>query len=259
MGKTKIEAAVISLATATKRRQAMTEMLERFPVKWSYFDAHTSLANTDLNYDPDQAKRRFGRTLGPQEVAVYSSHFEVMKQFLARGEADFLLILEDDIILDPDFPLQEFADFCADTGIDYMRLFGKHFADGVRLGFFYDRALVRYKSSPAGTQAYLVSRHGAKVFTDKFRAVVATPDLAMDRFWETQLPLYGLFPYPVIERFTPTSIPIPPNPQLSTAERLERHFNRVLDKAAEIGANLRLMRSDAALRRRLPAFRQVGA
>jgi glycosyl transferase, family 25 len=260
MGKTTVEAAVISLPTATERRRSMAAMLERLSVKWSYFDAHTSLANTDLHYDPSEAKRRFGRTLGAQEIAVYSSHFEVLKQFLARGESDFVLVLEDDIILDTAFPLQEFADFCADKSIDYMRLFGKHFADGVRLGFFYDRAVVRYKSSPAGAQAYLVSRHGARIITEKFRSIIATPDLAMDRFWESQLPLYSLFPYPVIERFSPTSIPIPrAGDELSSSERLVRAFNRVIDKASKIGANLLLKRSDAALRRRLPAFRQVGS
>ena len=92
-------------------------MLAESEFNWSYFDAHRQLACEELSYDEDKARLRFGRGLARQEVAVFSSHYGVWKQFLARGAGEYLLVMEDDLILDTDFPLQEFVAFCASAGL----------------------------------------------------------------------------------------------------------------------------------------------
>src|SRR3979411_2468260 len=145
-----VEVVVISLPSATERRGRVSTMLEGSGLNWSYFDAHRSLVCTELRYDEREIKRCFGRTLSLPEVAVYSSQFAVLKKFLDSGTSDYVLVLEDDVIYDVDFPLGEFAAFCAERKIDYIRLFGKHPAKSVRVGFFYDRSIMRYETSPAG-------------------------------------------------------------------------------------------------------------
>src|ERR1700722_7497164 len=142
----KVEIVVISLPGAVERRRKIEAMFEGTGLDWSYFDAHISLKHSGLRYDLDEVKKRFGRTLSVPEIAVCSSHVAVLHEFLERGSTEYVLVLEDDVVFDTDFPLGEFAAFCAEKGIDYIRLFGKHYAAAVRLGFFFDRSIVRYKS-----------------------------------------------------------------------------------------------------------------
>ena len=253
-----VEIVVISLSRATERRRNIETMFQGTGLTWSYFDAHTSLSCRGLRYDLGEVKRLFGRTLSNPEIAVCSSHVAVLNEFLERGSMDYILVLEDDVIFDTDFPLDDFSAFCSENGIDYVRLFGKHYAKAIRLGFFFDRSIVRYTTSPAGAQAYLMSKAGARRFLDGYRSIDATVDLAMDKFWVTQLPIYSIFPYPIIERYSPTSIPMQPAmKELSGRETLIRLTNRAIEKARKIRGNLALRTLDKNMKRKSWRFRQI--
>jgi glycosyl transferase family 25 len=253
-----VEIVVISLQNAAERRRKIDHQFEGTGLKWSYFDAHTSLKHSGLQYDPNQAKKRFGRTLSAPEIAVCSSQVAALSNFLERGSTKYVLILEDDVIFDTDFPLDQFCAFCSEKGIDYIRLFGKHYAEAVRLGFFFDRSIVRYKSSPAGAQAYLMSKTGARKFLEAYRSIDATVDLAMDRFWDLQLPIYSIFPYPIIERYSPTSIPMPPYVrELNAWENLVWQFNRTIAKLKKIRANVALRAADRRMQQERWRFQQI--
>ena len=254
----RVEIVVISLPTAIERRRKIEAMFEGTGLSWSYFDAHTSLKHPGLRYDVDEIKRQFGRTLSAPEIAVCSSQVAVLDEFLQHGSSEYILVLEDDVIFDTDFPLDDFAAFCSEKAIDYIRLFGKHYAEAVRLGFFFDRSIVRYKSSPAGAQAYLMSKAGARKFLEGYRSIDATVDLAMDRFWILQLPIYSIFPYPIIERYSPTSIPVPAHvKERSRWENLVWQYNRAVAKAKKIGANIALRAEDRRMQRESWYFRQI--
>jgi len=254
----RVEIVVISLPTAIERRRKIEAMFEGTGLRWSYFDAHTSLKHPGLRYDVDEIKRQFGRTLSAPEIAVCSSQVAVLDEFLQHGSSEYILVLEDDVIFDTDFPLDDFAAFCSEKAIDYIRLFGKHYAEAVRLGFFFDRSIVRYKSSPAGAQAYLMSKAGARKFLEGYRSIDATVDLAMDRFWILQLPIYSIFPYPIIERYSPTSIPVPAHvKERSRWENLVWQYNRAVAKARKIGANIALRAEDRRMQQESWYFRQI--
>jgi glycosyl transferase, family 25 len=253
-----VEIVVISLPTAAQRRRNIEAMFRGTGFNWTYFDAHTSLKHPGLRYDLGEVKRLFGRTLSDPEIAVCSSHVAVLSDFLERGTTEYALVLEDDVIFDTDFPLEEFGAFCSKNNIDYVRLFGKHYANAVRLGFFFDRSILRYTTSPAGAQAYLMSKAGARKFLESYRSIDATVDLAMDQFWITQLPIYSIFPYPVIERYSPTSIPVPASvKELSSWETLIRWRNRVAAKLRKIGANVALRGADRHMQQKSWRFRQI--
>jgi glycosyl transferase, family 25 len=253
-----VEIVVISLPTAAQRRRNIEAMFRGTGFNWTYFDAHTSLKHPGLRYDLGEVKRLFGRTLSGPEIAVCSSHVAVLSDFLQRGTTEYILVLEDDVIFDTDFPLEEFGAFCSQNSLDYVRLFGKHYASAVRLGFFFDRSILRYTTSPAGAQAYLMSRAGARRFLESYRSIDATVDLAMDAFWVTQLPIYSIFPYPIIERYSPTSIPVPASAkELSSWETLIRWRNRAAAKLRKIGANVALRGADRQMRHKSWRFRQI--
>lgn len=253
-----VEIVVISLPSATERRHKIEALFQGTGLNWSYFDAHTSLKHSGLQYDVGEIKKRFGRTLSGPEIAVCSSHVAVLSDFLERGSTEYVLVLEDDVIFDTDFPLDKFSAYCSEKGIDYIRLFGKHYAKAVRLDFFFDRSIVRYLSSPAGAQAYLMSKAGARRFLESYRSIDATVDLAMDRFWTLQLPIYSIFPYPIIERYSPTSIPMPPYVrELGVWENLVWQYNRTITKVKKIWANIALRGTDRRMKRESLRFRQI--
>jgi GR25 family glycosyltransferase involved in LPS biosynthesis len=253
-----VEIVVISLPNATERRRKIDAQFEGTGLKWTYFDAHTSLKHSGLRYDPNEAKKRFGRTLSAPEIAICSSQVAALSDFLERGSTEYVLVLEDDVIFDTDFPLDQFCAFCSEQGIDYIRLFGKHYAKAVRLGFFFDRSILRYKSSPAGAQAYLMSKAGTRKFLERYRSIDTTVDLAMDRFWDLRLPIYSIFPYPVIERYSPTSIPMPPYVrELGRWENLVWQFNRTIAKLKKIRGNIALRSADRRMQRESWRFRQI--
>ncbi|QDL98017.1 glycosyltransferase family 25 protein [Rhodopseudomonas palustris] len=254
-----VKVVVLSLQTAAERRSQMTAMLGNTSLDWQYFDAHTSLMCPGLHCDNAELPRHFGRKLSPPEIAVCSSHAAILSDFVDSNQADYILVLEDDVIFDTDFPLDRFCAFCASNGLEYVRLFGKHYAKAVHLGFFYERSIVRFTTSPAGTQAYLMSRMAARRFLESYRSIRATIDLAMDSFWITRLPIYSIFPYPVIERFSPTSIPMPADTvEVRGLDRLVWQGARVINKARKIRTNARLRKSDESLRQRHWQFRQIG-
>lgn len=255
---TGLDIVVISLASATKRRQQIDAMFAEWGRSWSYFDAHTSLQQSGLTYDPDLVMRSYGRALTVPQIAVTSSHIAVLSDFVARNTAEHILVLEDDVIFDIDFPLDKLRDFCATHAIDYIRLFGKHYADAVRLGFFYDRSILRYTTSTTGAQAYIMSRNGAKRFIDSFPTIDNAVDLAMDSFWKTGSPIYSIFPYPVIERYSPTSIPIPPTTNdLGVMGRVELYAGRLTRKCKKIIRNWSLRSTDEAMRKKFDHFSQI--
>lgn len=252
-----VEIVVISLSTATERRQKITEQFKALPYPWSFFDAHRSLVHEDLVCDEIDLLRRSGRNFSVPQLAVWSSHYTVIKKFLESSESEYLLVFEDDVLFDTDFPISKVVDFCAEREIDYIRLYGMYYAAAVKLSYFYDRGLIRYKSSPCGMQAYILSKAGAKKFTDSTRKIEATVDLAIDFFWKTDLPIYAIFPFPIIERYTPTSIPILSHDPLSWQDNLAFAKNRIISKLAKMRENFRLRRSDAEFKRSSLPFQQV--
>jgi glycosyl transferase, family 25 len=254
-----VEIVVISLLRATERRRLISEQFASLSHPWSFFDAQTSLANPALEYDEARIKRTFGRTLSGPELAVWSSHYTVFQRFLNEGRSDYLIVFEDDVIFDTAFPINAVVDLSEERGIHYIRLFGMYYADAVRLSFFYDRSIVRYKSSPAGAQAYLISKEGARRLVNGCQAIEATVDLAMDHFWKTGLPIYAVFPFPVIERFSPTSIPMQNGGGLSRAEWRARTINRVRNKLLKINENRKLVSVDNQFQRNALAFKQINA
>jgi GR25 family glycosyltransferase involved in LPS biosynthesis len=233
-------------------------MFEGTTIKWRFFDAHTSLAQPGLHYDPEDVTRRFGRPLSQPEIGICSSHVAVLDQYVKSGTADYVLVFEDDVIYDTDFPIEKFAARCAENGMSYVRLFGKHYVEAVVLGYFYDRHIIRMKTSPTGAQGYLMTKQAASSFIESFRRIDQPVDLAMDSFWRTGLPIYSIFPFPIIERYSRSQNLIPgPPAHISAADRLSRLYIRAVNKMKKQLANARLKSADRKMKKSGEAFQQV--
>jgi glycosyl transferase family 25 len=194
---------VVSVADAVARRTAFD--LASSGATYTYFDAHRSLAS-DLTYDPELVRRRFGRELKPGELGCYSSHFSLWRRLLEDDTCDQYVILEDDVIVDWEFLNQ----ICrAKHGLNYIRLYFKRFTDFriidrefVQVG----RTLIELYGHAYGTQGYLVTKEGAQVFCRHLGMVQRPVDDAMDRVWDHGVRNFAVFPFPIIERSAESDI-----------------------------------------------------
>ena len=185
----------------------MAETLQsRTDLDWRFFDAlggHSDAVN--LPSDPGDQIKRFGRPLAAGELGCFKSHYYILR---AHAEANgWLLVLEDDVWLDPDFSLEETVALLERRGLQYCRLYAKCYRPanviGEMSGF---RQLVRFRTDPYGTQAYLIHSDGARRFVACQNAIVRPIDDELGRFWEHGLWPVAVFPFPAVERSVVSSI-----------------------------------------------------
>ena len=254
-----IEIVVISLASAAERRRSAAERLHALQWPWRFFDAHTAVDN-ELPYDPERAALCRGYRLTPAEIGCFSSHFNCIKLHASRSDAKptHMLVLEDDVVLDPCFDVAVIPALMSRLEIDYLRLFSRFMTRSKYLGRVgSNRSLYRFVVPPYGAQAYAISRAGARRFIDSVSQIERPVDDELDRYWVNDLPAYALFPYPVIESSATTTVAkgFADNRPVSQSRRA-RGFTMVWQEKFRRGrANLRLAAQDAAVTRALRGFK----
>jgi glycosyl transferase, family 25 len=226
---------VISLLSASQRRLAFDTDNSRFQSAWTFFDAHESL-HPDLDYEEDRAIIAKGRPLTRGELGCYSSHYDLWTRLAGDSDADQYIILEDDVIVDWSYLKLLMAERHEDAGNDYIRLYYKK---PVKQRFlqkdFLARStwLVELLGYAFGTQAYVLTKKGARRFLGQLRSVSRPIDDAMDRSWAHGIPNRAVFPFPVIEQTVESNIgavrferfEIPP--RLKVRRFVERNLERV--------------------------------
>jgi glycosyl transferase family 25 len=187
----------ISLA-GSDRRARMKEQLDATPLEWSFFDARIGVP-IDLPHDPARAVARHGRRLTSGELGCFASHWALWERLIADDAHDIMLVLEDDLIINPVFfdAMETVAE--AARGYGYLRLYAKVPA-GLRLETtFLDRNIARFSGRAYGTQAYLITKDIARRWRASIREIVRPIDDEMDRYWAHDIPIRAVFPFPVME------------------------------------------------------------
>ncbi|HEY7613924.1 MAG TPA: glycosyltransferase family 25 protein [Gemmatimonadales bacterium] len=234
---------VISLPDAVARRAGFAERARDTTLPWKFFDAHRELG-PGLSYRPDDAVVAKGRPLMPGELGCYSSHYHAWQALLESSAAQ-TIVLEDDTIVDWTF-LEKLAavDFAA-RGVSYLRLFAKR-PCAFRLhgeAIEPQRYLIEYAGYAHGTQGYVVTRTSAERFARHCRRVRRPVDIELDRAWDHGVPCLAVFPFPLTEISTASTIGsarwrqqrIPP------ALRRARFGMRVAERGRRIGHWVRVM------------------
>jgi GR25 family glycosyltransferase involved in LPS biosynthesis len=248
-----LQIVVISLA-GSSRRPRMREAMEALGLPWRFFDACTGAGAQP--YDPERSLRIWGRPMTSGEVGCAASHLAVIQQAAGDAEPGWTLVIEDDVALDPLFDIRAATALCEDLGLDYLRLYARFLAPSRTLAWLGQRQLVRFLRSPMGSQAYLISRRGAARASLRMSRIERPVDWELDRFWHNGLDNYALFPFPLIERLSPSTVskfPAGPETRASPYQRLYRLAYRTWEYVRRDLANLRLRARDAALKRRLAA------
>ena len=198
---------VVSMENAAARRAAFAERARMASVAWRFFDAKQSLAN-GLAYDADAVARNKGRQLTEGEIGCYSSHYSIWQEIIAKGWRQ-CIVLEDDTIVDWAFLARIGATDLAAHGIRYLRLYAKTpiWHRSVRKNFLqHARTVVELVGHAYGTQAYVITREGARALSAACSTVRRPIDDEMDRSWDHGVPNLMLFPAPVIEEYVESGI-----------------------------------------------------
>ena len=205
------------------------------------------------------ARAHFGRGLSEPELAICSSHVAVLSEFLQRSQANHILVLEDDVIFDTDFPLARFGAFCAENGIEYIRLFGKHYAKAIRLGFFYDPLDPAIRDHPGGRAGLSDVEEGRQGFPGQLSIDSTRPSTS--RWTASGKSRYRSIRFSRIRsssdflrhrsrwRLMAGEFTLP--------ERLSFNFKRIHHKLRKTWANAALRKTDRQLRQRAGRFRQI--
>jgi glycosyl transferase family 25 len=237
---------VISVSSRDDRRQHIANHLRNWHLRWDFFDALTG-DHPRYAYDEERAKLVRGRPLSGGERGCFGSHVACMIEFVEKSSDDFLFVIEDDVILDTNFDYGLIVGWMHKLEIEYLRLYSRYAFKARYILEIGRRQLIRFKYGPYGTQAYIISRSGAVQFLKSVSRCERPIDDELDRFWHHHLPPYAIFPYPVLEFETDSTVGRSDKPVLNasfaheTMKRFETMRMRI--------ANLSLRARDRALQR----------
>lgn len=208
----RFEIKILSLASADERRARVIEMMARCGIgEWSFFDA-VAADRALLPYDETQTFKAYGSVMSPAEISCAASHMTIISDFIARDDLDYIVVFEDDVLFDPSIDLAATVRVVDLLGIGYLKLYARYFVPAAYLASFGRSALYRFTWPPSGIQGYVLSKAAAQSMLASFlrRPSLELPiDLMMDRYWETGVPIYMLYPFPLLELNVPTTIHTP--------------------------------------------------
>lgn len=235
-----LQARVVSLPQATRRRALVEDNLRDLPLPWQFFDALRGDAVSDIAPDASRQARRFGRPLAANEIGCFKSHVALLGEFARDPTLEWLLVLEDDVWVDTAFDFADITARLTAAQIDYLRLYARRWKAADVVQHWGERQLLRFRTDPYGTQAYLISRAGARRFIASLHSIDMPIDDELGRFWVNGLEIYAVFPFPVIERSLPSSLAgtRQANPIRASSFTWRRHLDRLLGYAMKARSNL---------------------
>lgn len=144
-------------------------------------------------------RAQYHRPLSAGEVGCYASHQAVWRRLLESGDG-WALVFEDDVdIVGPLAPVLDAFDSLP-RDWDLIKLIGRRVEKiERRMPLAAGVELVSYRRVPSLTGAYAITRRGAQALLSS-RAQFGRPvDVDMRYWWECDLTVLGVQPYPVVE------------------------------------------------------------
>jgi glycosyl transferase family 25 len=195
---------VISLCDSPRRPGMAAQLDAVLGLDWQFFDALRCLP-AEITYDPATARRTIRRELTPGELGCFASH-AAMWRVLLDSDADAIVVLEDDLLIDPGFFAELPRIVVALSGHPFVRLYAKAPTSARIIGRVANRHVVRYRGVAIGNQGYILRRAAATRWAEAIRAAVRPIDDEMERYWAHGIANIGLHPFPIIELIGPSSI-----------------------------------------------------
>lgn len=191
----------INLARDQVRASAMTQAFVTCKYQPERFDAvdWRALPTQEQQhfYHPELNKKGYFRGLTAGECGCYASHLKICR-LLLDSDANWALILEDDVEPDPSFDAVMDAIDALPAHWDMIKLIGRtkeKVANQFALSSTHQ--FVQYSRIPILASAYIVSRSGAQKMLNGRQPFARPIDVDMRWWWENDLRVFGVLPYPV--------------------------------------------------------------
>lgn len=195
----------INLDEDTSRRANIESELARLDLKASRLQAvrwtRLSTAAQDALYSPQLNRRQFHLPLVAGEKGCYASHLLACDALL-RSEHEALVVLEDDITLDPALPAVLRAvqvRLSAQPDVDVVKLMGrdrekiKH-REPLEAPCQPARSWTHYRRVPSLTAGQVVTREGARKMLSHHCPFGRPVDVDQRHWWEAHLVIRGVHP-----------------------------------------------------------------
>ncbi|KJV44057.1 glycosyltransferase family 25 protein [Acinetobacter indicus] len=190
----KVVTYLINLDGSHERLKCATQQLES--VNWSFerfsaVDGRGKALTEFVNYDDQGAQQILGRSLMNSELGCYLSHYTCAEKFL-NTEADYLVVLEDDMQIDPDFKaklgdLLEYLDHHKELDWYLINIAAKKKKLSKDITQIEDMSLWHAFYFPIRGLGLIWSRRGAEAFIEAGR----TMTMPVDIFFQTWLSKNG--------------------------------------------------------------------
>lgn len=231
---------VISLRGSPRRPGMAAQMAPVAGLDWAFFDACEGLP-AELHHDAAATRRTIRRDLTRGELGCFASHVGLWRQLAAMPADSMMLVLEDDLLVDPVFLANLDAIVAGIPGVDYLRLHAKAPAPATVIGRVAGRHLVRYRGIAFGTQAYLLRQPAAARLVESITTVTRPIDDELDRYWVHRVANLGVFPFPVLELGVPSTIEAARRGLSGPGWRDPGHqWRRAIESLRRRAANLRM-------------------
>lgn len=146
---------------------------------------------------------QYHKALRPGEIGCYASHLAAWRRLVASGDSA-MAIFEDDVEIDDDLPEVLRTVASSTMPWDVLKLIGRPREKiRARTPLLGRRELIAYRRVPSLTGAYVITAQGAEKLL-AHRCPFGRPvDVDMRHWWECDLHVAGVHPYPV--RAAPSS------------------------------------------------------
>lgn len=190
---------VINLDRAPDRLERISMQLQRLGLPFTRLpavDARALTADQRAALDEAGYRRKHGMAPLPGELGCYLSHLEALRLFLA-GQAEFTLILEDDVLLHDSLPAVLHGLLRHADRWDMVKLSAVHsgtpqpvleVAPGHWLAVMLSRC--------TGASAYLVNRRAAQAYVEGLLPMQLPYDHVFDQGWRFHLKVRLVTPTP---------------------------------------------------------------
>ncbi len=191
-----IKTFAINVPSNEFRRDRILSQAGKAGVDIQIFDAITpdTMAGIPHTYNPTKTRHFTGRELMETEKACALSHIQLWRQLQNDNNADYYLILEDDI--DVIHNMGDILNALDLSKIDFLKLSGQQNRPMKKLRDVNNEfSLYRYAFGPLDAAAYIVSKQGAQKLEDYCQTLLSPIDILMDRSYDHGVPIYGVLPY----------------------------------------------------------------
>lgn len=231
---------IINLPNSKERRTRISQQLSRFNIDYSFFKAIDGRKIQHPLFSLHQPKKfifKSSSSLSKGELGCWASHYLLWKYCVQAKET--IVVLEDDIMIDDNFP-QALA--AAEKLIDtykYIRLSAIWNNKNQKIDNYENYNLIRYLKPPSGTQAYIVTPDIAQRFIDYSQVWEYAVDNFMDQYWIHKVECYALTPFSVHLTDMPSDIArsSPPS-QTSLLHKIEKEYLRNVTKIHRFKHNI---------------------